>query len=128
MPAKKQKRSAAKTAPRAPRTSKPANTPPPAKKPAEASAPPKKTGDTSFLSKKTDESDTSFRKRVNEKFDTAIMRKVSGGMDPEQFKRDLAEAAKITIDTGFYKKAEAEAPTELQTRGSYDGDTAVKLY
>ena len=148
MSAKKQKRSAAKAAPRAQRTGKSPNTSSRAKKsgdttfttkktgetaflakkPGETDFLAKKTGDTTFLPKKAGESDTSFSKRVNEKFDTAIMRKVSGGVDPEQFKRDLAEAAKITIDTGFYQKAVAEAPAELQTRGSYDGDTAVKLY
>ena len=148
MSAKKQKRSAAKAAPRAPRTGISSNTSFRtkksgettftakktgetaflAKKPGETGFLAKKPGETSFLSKQSGESDTSFSKRVSEKFDTAIMRKVSGGVDPEQFKRDLAEAAKITIDTGFYQKAVAEAPAELQTRGSYDGDTAVKLY
>ncbi len=148
MSAKKQKRSTAKAAPSAQRTGKSSHpsvrtkksgettftakktgeTAFLAKKSGETAFLAKKTGDTAFLPKKAGESDTSFSKRVNEKFDTAIMRKVSGGVDPEQFKRDLAEAAKITIDTGFYQKAVAEAPAELQTRGSYDGDTAVKLY
>jgi RNA polymerase primary sigma factor len=66
--------------------------------------------------------------QLEEEFDTAILRKVSGGVDPEQFKRDLAEAAKITIDTAFFQKAETPTPHEQLPRGTYDGDTAVKLY
>lgn len=65
---------------------------------------------------------------VEEAFDTAILRKASGGVDVEQFKQALAEAAKIRIDTAFYKQSETEAPTELQAAGGYDGDSAVKLY
>src|SRR6478736_3483420 len=105
MSAKKTKPSKAKATPRSSRTAKasPAPAPPTA---AEAKA----------------------KAEFEKAFDTAIMRKVSGGVDPEQFRRDLAEAAKIKIDTGFYQRAQTEAPQELQTRGSYDGDTAVKLY
>lgn len=148
MSAKNKKTSAAKAAPRAPETGKSSNTSFLAKKSGETAFvskksgntaflakktgettfQTKKTGETSFLTKKSGESDTSFKKRMTEEFDTAIMRKVSGGVDPEQFKKDLEEASKITIDTGFYKRAQAEAPQELQARGSYDGDTAVKLY
>jgi RNA polymerase primary sigma factor len=60
-------------------------------------------------------------------FDTAIMRKTAGGADPEEFKRNLAEAEKIVVDTAFFKKAVTETPVET-ARGTYDGDTAIKLY
>jgi RNA polymerase primary sigma factor len=60
-------------------------------------------------------------------FDTAIMRKTVGGADPEEFKRNLAEAEKIVVDTAFFKKAVTETPVET-SRGTYDGDTAIKLY
>jgi RNA polymerase primary sigma factor len=60
-------------------------------------------------------------------FDTAIMRKTAGGADPEEFKRNLAEAEKIVVDTAFFKKAVTETPVETG-RGTYDGDTAIKLY
>lgn len=70
----------------------------------------------------------SERSELEQAFDTAILRKVSGGVDVEQFKRDLEAAAKIRIDTAFYKQSETEAPAEFQGRGGYDGDSAVKLY
>lgn len=105
MSAKKIKRPAAKKVPRVARTAKAT----PAVTPAQPVAP-------------------KIKDEFDEAFDTAIMRKVSGGVDPEQFKRDLAAAAQIRIDTAFYKRAETEAPPELQAHGSYDGDTAIKLY
>jgi RNA polymerase primary sigma factor len=66
-------------------------------------------------------------RNLDVEFDTAIMRKVAGGADPEEFKRNLAEAEKIVVDTAFFKKAVTESPIELG-RGTYDGDTAIKLY
>ena len=114
MPSKTKKSSAAKAASRA--------------KPAV------KSSNTAFLRKAPAESETAFQRRTTkdsakpaeENFDTAILRKEMGGADPEQFKRDLAAAADITIDTAFYKKAETGAVE--QGRGTYDGDTAIKLY
>ena len=141
MSAKNNKRSAAKAVPSAQRAGKSSHTQHLSKKTGQTAFLRKKTGETAFVAKKSGE--TAFHRKKGtptepakptqptdeiEGFDTAILRKTVGGADPEQFKRDLAEAAKITIDTGFYKKAEAEAPHELQARGSYDGDTAVKLY
>lgn len=41
---------------------------------------------------------------MEKEFDTAILCKEMGGQDSEQFKRDLAAAAEITIDTAFYKR------------------------
>jgi DNA-directed RNA polymerase sigma subunit (sigma70/sigma32) len=66
-------------------------------------------------------------RNLDVEFDTAIMRKTAGGADPEEFKRNLAEAEKIVVDTAFFKKAVTEAPAETG-RGTYDGDTAIKLY
>lgn len=115
MPSKTKKSSAAKAASRA--------------KPAV------KSSHTAFLRKKASaESETAFQRRTAKddpkaaapNYDTAILRKEMGGADSEQFKRDLAAAADITIDTAFYKKA--ETGTVEQGRGSYDGDTAIKLY
>jgi RNA polymerase primary sigma factor len=103
------------------------------KKPTAAKAAPRapgggKSSQTTHLSKPPVEDEVKpATKELEEKFDTAILRKVSGGVDPEQFKRDLAEAANIKIDTAFFKKAETNA-AEQAARGSYDGDTAVKLY
>ncbi|MEK7781421.1 MAG: RNA polymerase sigma factor RpoD/SigA [Verrucomicrobiota bacterium] len=119
MPSKTKKSSAAKAASRA--------------KPAV------KSSNTAFLRKKASaESETAFQRRntkdapkaaapnATPNYDTAILRKEMGGADSEQFKRDLAAAADITIDTAFYKKA--ETGTVEPGRGSYDGDTAIKLY
>jgi RNA polymerase primary sigma factor len=141
MSAKNNKRSAAKAVPSAQRAGKSSHTQHLSKKTGQTAFLRKKTGETAFVAKKSGETAFHRKKATStepakptqpaeeiEGFDTAILRKTVGGADPEQFKRDLAEAAKITIDTGFYKKAEAEAPHELQSRGSYDGDTAVKLY
>ncbi len=107
-------------------------------KPASRSKPVKKSSPTAFLRKSETESKTTFRKRgakanapdnsLESEFDTAIMRKEMGGVDPEQFKRDLEAASKITIDTAFFKKAEAPQSATETERGSYDGDTAIKLY
>lgn len=88
-------------------------------------------GRTEIIRKSTGETQTAFQRRVAKEavekdFDTAILRKEQGGGDPEQFKRDLAAAQEITIDTAFYKQAETGAVE--QGRGSYDGDTAIKLY
>jgi RNA polymerase primary sigma factor len=66
-------------------------------------------------------------RNLDVEFDTAIMRKTAGGADPEEFKRNLAEAEKIVVDTAFFKKAVTETPVETG-RGTYDGDTAIKLY
>jgi RNA polymerase primary sigma factor len=66
-------------------------------------------------------------RNLDVEFDTAIMRKVAGGADPEEFKRNLAEAEKIVVDTAFFKRAVTESPIE-PGRGTYDGDTAIKLY
>lgn len=131
MSAKNKKRPAAKAVPPAQRAGKSFPTQQLSKPPGQTAFLKKKSGETAFQSKKAVPSAPSKPVAAKDKiegFDTAILRKTAGGADPEQFKRDLAEAAKITIDTGFYKKAEAEAPQELQGRGSYDGDTAVKLY
>ncbi len=66
-------------------------------------------------------------KDLEAEFNDAILRKELGGVDPEQFKRDLEEASKIVIDTAFFEKAEAPQQNEPE-RSSYDGDTAIKLY
>jgi RNA polymerase primary sigma factor len=73
--------------------------------------------------KKSAEPNLDFEKE----FDTAILRKKLGGVDPQQFKKDLEAASKIVIDTAFFKRAVAPQPAEEQ-RGTYDGDTAIKLY
>lgn len=90
-----------------------------------------KSGNTELREKPKAETETAFQRRtakeaIEKGFDTAILRKEMGGADPEQFKKDLAAAADITIDTAFYKKA--ETGNIEQGRGSYDGDTAIKLY
>ncbi len=90
--------------------------------------PPAKSSETEFLKQKPTESETAFTRRTNKEYDTAIMRKAAGGADPELFKRHLAEASKIVIDTGFYKKAQNPMQEQETGRGSYDGDTAIKLY
>ena len=87
-----------------------------------------KSSQTEFLKQKPSESETAFTRRTNKEYDTAIMRKAAGGADPELFKRHLAEASKIVIDTGFYKKAQNPVQEQETGRGSYDGDTAIKLY
>jgi RNA polymerase primary sigma factor len=113
MPSKTKKRAASKAVSKAK----------PARKPAA------KSSQTDFLRKKSSESETAFLRRTNKEYDTAIQRKTAGGADPELFKRHLAEASKIVIDTGFYKKAQNPELTPQETgRGSYDGDTAIKLY
>lgn len=141
MSAKNKKSSAAKALPQPQSAGKGSNTQLLTRKSGQTAFLRKQSGETAFRAKQSGETTLAKKKKAAadetkpaqpleeiEGFDTAILRKTEGGADPEQFKRDLAEAAKITIDTGFYKKAEAEAPQELQARGSYDGDTAVKLY
>jgi RNA polymerase primary sigma factor len=116
MPSKTKKRVAAKVTSKAKVAAKP------------AVLPVAKSSQTDFLKKKPSESETAFIRRTNKDYDTAIMRKTAGGADPELFKRHLAEASKIVIDTGFYKKAQNPAHEQETGRGSYDGDTAIKLY
>lgn len=87
-----------------------------------------KSSETEFLKQKPGESETAFIRRTNKDFDTAIMRKTAGGVDAEQFKKHLAEAAKITIDTAFFQKAQNPQQEQETGRGTYDGDTAIKLY
>ena len=93
-----------------------------------AAKPAAKSPQTELLKRNPSESETAFIRRTNKDYDTAIMRKAAGGADPELFKRHLAEASKIVIDTGFYKKAQNPEQPQEAGRGSYDGDTAIKLY
>ena len=141
MPSKKKKSSTAKAAARVKPAVKSSKTTFLRKAPAESETAfqrraATKSSNTSFLKKSSGESDTAFQRRtaakeakdaVEKDFDTAILRKEMGGADSEQFKRDLAAAAEIKIDTAFFKKAETGQPLETG-RGSYDGDTAIKLY
>ena len=117
MPAKTKKSSAAKAA----SVAKPAG----------------KSSKTTFLRKTPPESETAFQRRTAKgakvekvedqpNYDTAILRKEMGGADSEQFKKDVAAAADLKIDTAFFKRSVSENPVE--GRGSYDGDTAIKLY
>ena len=116
MPSKTKKRIAVKVAPKAKVDPKPV---------AKVVA---KSSQTEFLKKKPAESETEFVRRTNKDYDTAIMRKAAGGADPELFKKHLAEASKIVIDTAFFKKAQNTEQPQETGRGSYDGDTAIKLY
>lgn len=131
----------------------------PAAKAASHSKPVAKASPTAFLRKAAAESETAFHRRtakaptktaatkpaapkageaepadldkeLEAEFIAAIQRKELGGVDPEQFRRDLEAASKIVIDTAFFKKAEAPQPTAepRPERGSWDGDTAIKLY
>lgn len=137
MPAKKKNISAAKAASPAKPATKSTNTAFLRKAPSESETAFQRRGggksaNTETLLKSEAESQTAFQRRtaakeaIEKDFDTAILRKEMGGADPEQFKKDLAAAAAITIDTAFYKKA--ETGTVEQGRGTYDGDTAIKLY
>jgi len=113
MSAKKKKRIAAKA------TSRAKPVPPP------KSA---KSSQTAFLRKRPEESETAFTRRTtkDKDSDTAIIRKEVGTFDTEEFRKNSAAAAEIKIDTAFFKNAQTGVVE--QGRGSYDGDTAIKLY
>jgi RNA polymerase primary sigma factor len=88
-----------------------------------------KSSPTTFLRKKQpEETETAFVRRSakDQDSDTVILKKVTGTFDTEEFRKNSAAAAEIKIDTAFFKKAETGA-VEIG-RGSYDGDTAIKLY
>ena len=102
MPAKTKKRAAVKAV-RRPKQVAP-------KSPKSLRATPAKSLDTAQLRKGQQSSDTTLLKKGVGETDTAFLRKTKGG-----------------TDTAFIKKAESAPPVERE-RGSYDGDTAIKLY
>ena len=54
---------------------------------------------------------------------TTFLKKGASGSDTEFLRKTTAES-----DTAIVKKADAGAPAPERERGSYDGDTAIKLY
>jgi len=124
MLAKKQKTSGSKSGVRGKQAGKPAG----------SAALTKRVGEshTAFLRRaksaaKQVEPKTADELELEKEYDEAILRKELGGVDPEQFKKDLEAASKLVIDTAFFNKAVAPQPAETE-RSSYDGETAIKLY
>ena len=75
------------------------------------------------------------RERVAKTFDTALLRKSLEGSDTTLLKKgasgsdtEFLRKGAASSDTAFVKKADATAPPTERERGSYDGDTAIKLY
>jgi RNA polymerase primary sigma factor len=87
-----------------------------------------KSSNTAFLRKSPEETETAFVRRTgkNKDSDTGILKRVPGTFDTEEFRKNSAAAAEIKIDTAFFKNAQTGVVE--QGRGSYDGDTAIKLY
>ncbi len=103
MPAKTKKRAPAKA------NHRPARGAP---KPRKASqAPATSSFDTALLRKGQESSETAFLKKGASESDTEFLRKVTS-----------------ESDTASVKKTEVAAPSTERERGSYDGDTAIKLY
>ncbi len=74
-----------------------------------------------------------FRSSADEGLDTAILRKSQAGSDTAFFKKgagesDTAFLRKSGTDTALLKKSDSTLPAVERERGSYDGDTAIKLY
>ena len=74
-----------------------------------------------------------FRSSADEGFDTALLRKSQAGSDTALFKKGVGESdtaflRKAGSDTALFKKADGTATVVERERGSYDGDTAIKLY
>lgn len=103
MPAKTKKRKAAKAVRRSARAA--------SKPPKPAAKPVARSHDTARLRKGQEGFDTAILKKGVTDADTAFLRKA----DPAS-------------DTALLKKAESSAPNVERERGSYDGDTAIKLY
>jgi len=103
MPAKNKKQAAAKKSQRPPtggrKTSKP------------SSGPGVEGSDTAQFRKTADGPDTTFVKKGASESDTEFLRKAAS-----------------QSDTAFVKKPEGNPPGPERERGSYDGDTAIKLY
>ncbi len=81
------------------------------------------------------DTDTTFMRKGKDEFDTAFLRKMAGASDTEILRRgkpgpDTAFLPKPSseLDTAFFKKAETTAALPERERGSYDADTAIKLY
>jgi len=103
MPAKTKKRAATKASRRPP---------------ARAPKPPKGPG-----SAGTGSLDTAFLRRSQKGSDTTLLKRTAGESDTEFLRKPAAGA-----DTSFLKKADGATPGSERERGSYDGDTAIKLY
>ena len=74
-----------------------------------------------------------LRSSADEGFDTALLRKGQAGSDTALFKKgagesDTAFLRKAGTDTALLKKTDGATPVAERERGTYDGDTAIKLY
>ena len=67
--------------------------------------------------------DTAQFRKGHDGTDTTFLKKAASESDTEFFRKAAAES-----DTTLVKKAEANTPGTERERGSYDGDTAIKLY